>query len=446
MKVKISIIIPVHNEENHLKRCLNSCINQTLEEIEVIVVDDASTDQSAEIMRVYEEKYSQKVKCIYLEQNIRQGGARNCAIKCAQGEFVMFVDSDDWILPEMCENLYMEALYSGADNIYCNNIKERKDGAIFIENRFPNEAVGNVEQNIRGIITQPYVGPCACIVRRTNITDHNLFFPENVVAEDTAVTKLWDLCANKISKIEGAYYVYCFNPESTGRAKMEKYRKDEFECVKLLNNNLKKNERASNYKEECNLICMRYALNFMNAMIARGGSAFIADIEQDFKESIYDIMEGHIEKTPLWERWFTPSEEKCLLGTMDFNYFKNKNCISDVEDYRMYYENLREEIQSILNWFAKQGREKVAIWGATNYAEGLHRVFPKLWIVDNVECTDREGIDCIMCLRMLHIPNARNVLRGRNVLLFNLQDFLWTREDIEKFCYVTYEVCYKKGM
>lgn len=439
MRYKISIIIPAHNEEMYLERCLDSCINQTLEEIEIIMVDDASTDRTREIMCRYEQMYTQKIRCIFLTQNVRQGGARNRAIKCAQGEFVMFVDGDDWIFPEMCESLYKEAVRSGAEIVYCNNIKKTKDESTYIENRFPNEAVGNVEQNIRGIITQPYVGPCASIVRRTIITENNLYFPENIVAEDTAITKLWDLCANKISKIEDAYYVYCFNPKSTGQTKMTRYRKDEFECVKLLKSNLEKNERARKYKEECKLICMRYALNFVNAMLAKGGGDFIADIERDFKECISYIVNGCIEKTPLWKRWFTLKEEKCLLDTMDFKYFENKNSVNNVEDYRLYYERVQEEIQRVLHWFVQQGWRKVAIWGMTNYAEGLQRVFPKLLIVDNAECADREGLDCILCLRMLHIPNARNVLRGTGIRLFNLQSFLWTGEDIEKFYYMTYK-------
>ena len=89
MNVKVSIIIPVYNVENYLRRCLDSCINQTLMEIEIIVVNDASPDNSDFIMKEYEKNYPEKIKCIYLKENLCQGGARNIGIQIAKGQYLI---------------------------------------------------------------------------------------------------------------------------------------------------------------------------------------------------------------------------------------------------------------------------------------------------------------------------------------------------------------------
>lgn len=447
MDTKISIIIPVYNTENFLRRCLDSCIYQTLEEIEIIVVNDASPDGSDMIMREYEEKYPEKIVCIYLEKNIRQGGARNVAIRCARGEFIMFVDSDDWIETEMCEGLYHEAMLSKADIVYCNNLRQRPDGSFLIENRFPNEAVGNVKENILGILTQPYVAPWASIIKKSIIVNNHLFFPENLVAEDTAITKLWDLHAKKITKIEGAYYVYCLNENSTGQAEMRDYRNDEYDCVKILYDNLMKCEKVNEYKAECSLICMRYALNFANNMLKRVKEKYYKQIAEGFRECSKHVC-GNLTETDLWKYWFTPKERKFLLNGMDFSYCSEKHQISDVEDYKEYYEQLSDDIEIILGWFRTRGKKKIAIWGKTDYALGLNNVFAEMHIVDNAHEIKKNGIECVLCLRTLHIPNIRKQLSDKNVELFNLQGYLWTREDMRKFCYYAdgnYSNCNRKG-
>ena len=93
---KISIIVPVYNSEKHLKKCLDSLVNQTYKNIEIITINDASTDDSLTILQEYENKY-ENFKTISLEKNQRQGAARNIGIKASTGYFISFVDSDAWI-------------------------------------------------------------------------------------------------------------------------------------------------------------------------------------------------------------------------------------------------------------------------------------------------------------------------------------------------------------
>ena len=99
--INVSVIVPVYNVEKYLEQCLDSIVHQTLKEIEIIVVNDGSTDSSPEIIREYELKYPQ-VKVIH-QKNKGLSGARNSGLKLARGEYIGYVDSDDWIAVEMYE-------------------------------------------------------------------------------------------------------------------------------------------------------------------------------------------------------------------------------------------------------------------------------------------------------------------------------------------------------
>lgn len=100
---KISIIIPCYNVKNMVSECLDSIIAQTigLEHLEIILVDDASTDETVSVLKKYEEKYPDNIMLVLCEKNGKQGTARNIGLSYATGDFISFVDSDDWIHPDM---------------------------------------------------------------------------------------------------------------------------------------------------------------------------------------------------------------------------------------------------------------------------------------------------------------------------------------------------------
>jgi len=102
---KISIIIPFYNSEQYLERCIQSALNQTLKEIEVLCIDDASTDNSLKILRKYQEK-DNRIKIIQLKENNGPSLARNIGIEKSTGEFIGFIDSDDYVDKKFFENLY----------------------------------------------------------------------------------------------------------------------------------------------------------------------------------------------------------------------------------------------------------------------------------------------------------------------------------------------------
>lgn len=113
MAPKVSVIIPVYNVENYLRQCLDSVINQTLDDIEIICVNDGSTDGSLDILREYEAKDSRVI--VVTQKNINAGAARNSGLKIARGEYLSFLDSDDFFEPQMLERAYTLAVHKKAD-------------------------------------------------------------------------------------------------------------------------------------------------------------------------------------------------------------------------------------------------------------------------------------------------------------------------------------------
>lgn len=125
--IKVSIIVPVYNVEKYLDKCLNSLVNQTLKEIEIIVVNDGTKDNSQKIIDQYKEKYPDKVFA-YLKENGGLSSARNYGLKKAKGQYVAFVDSDDFVDVNMYDKMYSKAKEYDFDLVCCdfNEIREGK--------------------------------------------------------------------------------------------------------------------------------------------------------------------------------------------------------------------------------------------------------------------------------------------------------------------------------
>lgn len=127
---KVSVIVPCYNAALYLDKCMEHLLKQTIgiNNIEIILVDDASTDNGAtwKIIMKYEQLYPDAIIAIPLEQNLRQGGARNVGLVYAGGEYLMFCDADDWLAPEAMEHLYKRAKEYDADVVQFQ-MKEVRD-------------------------------------------------------------------------------------------------------------------------------------------------------------------------------------------------------------------------------------------------------------------------------------------------------------------------------
>ena len=132
-KIKVSIIIPIYNAENYLKQCLDSIIDQTLEEIEIICVNDGSTDHSSQILEEYSQK-DQRIKIINNENN-GPGASRKIGLNYATGDFITFVDCDDWVKLDTYEKLYKNGVSNKSDIVILNPTRydESNDEFIYME-------------------------------------------------------------------------------------------------------------------------------------------------------------------------------------------------------------------------------------------------------------------------------------------------------------------------
>lgn len=131
-KILVSVIVPVYNVQDYIEKCLDSLANQTLEQLEVIVVDDGSTDKTSSVVDEYQKKYPTKFKVIH-KKNEGVSIARNIGLEKATGEYIGFLDSDDWVNLDMYEKLYKKACENDNDIVACDTLAIYPDKKVLIE-------------------------------------------------------------------------------------------------------------------------------------------------------------------------------------------------------------------------------------------------------------------------------------------------------------------------
>ena len=217
--LKISVILPVYNVAKYLEECLDSLINQTLKDIEIICVDDKSTDNSLQILKEYAEKDS-RIRVIEFEINKGQGIARNYGIDIAQGDYISFVDPDDWIEPNALEELYNQAKALNSEVVIfpykrVNNITGKiTTPPIFREavnshEYIPYEVQAGINLERELFLKNLMVFPCfpfnKIYLRKL---DNNIYFPNLRCYEDVEFVVKALLNAKRVSFKNFAYYNY----------------------------------------------------------------------------------------------------------------------------------------------------------------------------------------------------------------------------------------------
>ncbi|MBS4760416.1 MAG: glycosyltransferase family 2 protein [Clostridium sp.] len=257
---KISVIIPVFNVEKYIDVCLDSLLTQSFTDFEIICIDDSSTDKSLNILKNYE-KFDRRIKIIDNKQNQSSkkrkspSSSRNIGITEAKGDYVTFVDSDDWISPVMLEKLYKNIRKYKSDYVFCNMTcinENTKDSYIWdltqnidFQNEIKKEyfCEKEVSENIYFNIL-PTV--CAKFFKRSFIKD--LRFPEDLMFEDVPFSAECFLRAKRISYDKNPYYFYRRERQGSLTTTTNENFKDIFIIKNMLDDIFKKYNKYEKYK------------------------------------------------------------------------------------------------------------------------------------------------------------------------------------------------------
>lgn len=193
--LKVSIIVPVFNVQNYLAKCLDTLINQSIDNYEIIIVNDGSTDNSQVIIDQYANKYSDRIKAYY-KKNEGLGLARNYGIDRALGEYIGFVDSDDWVCFDMFDKLYQTAKINDSDITYCGYFQAY---ATEVKSVVPNATDGNKYKI--------FVESWNKIYRRSYLNTHGLRF-NKLIHEDLDLYFRMLTFTDKISVCPHSLYYY----------------------------------------------------------------------------------------------------------------------------------------------------------------------------------------------------------------------------------------------
>lgn len=247
---KVSVIVPIYNVEKYLEKCINSLLSQTLEDIQIILVNDGSKDNSGNIAREYEK--NNKNRIIYVEkENGGLSDARNYGLKYATGDFIAFLDSDDYIEKNAYEEMYNKAIEENADYVECDFIWEFPN-KIRVDKQYPYKNKKEMLSFVRVVAWNK-------LIKRQLITDNNLEFPKGLRYEDVEFTYKLIPFVNKFAYVDKPFIHYVQREGSIANVQNERTA----EIFTVLDNVIefyKKNNIYEKYRDELEYNYARYLL------------------------------------------------------------------------------------------------------------------------------------------------------------------------------------------
>lgn len=314
--MKLSIIVPVYNmvAGNKLQFCLDSLIGQTISDYEIIAVDDASTDNSLEVLREYEAKYPEMFQVLAHEVNKRQGGAKNTGLKAATGEWIGFIDSDDWITPDYYEKLLRKAEATGADMVGCdyNLVHEHtfEVGQVVQNNSLDQTGVLDEEKHKKLIMRSGSM--VIKIYRHEVIKEYNLSFPEGIFYEDNCAGPVWSLYFKHFEKVEEPLYYYYQHNTSTVHTVTEERCRDRMVAATMMLQEMKSRGALEKYHQEIEyrFAELYYAITLFSYML--GAQKKRLDFVKELKEGMLNAFPA-FQQNPYYQQ-FTNAEEKEMIA------------------------------------------------------------------------------------------------------------------------------------
>lgn len=257
--INLSVIVPVYNTENYLEECLDSIFETKIEDMEVIIIDDGSSDDSFSVIQNFQKRYNNIV--FLQQQNSGQGAARNRAINVSNGKYIYFMDSDDVIDSMKFKKIFEYMLndndldavffeghsFLDSENMD-NNLLEMFNYSR--RNNYPGSISGEKMYALMKKNREFFVSPCLYIIKRSILINKDLRFPENIKFEDEVFTTILMLYINKCKCIKSDVFNRRIRPNSTmtnqNLKNNFKYFSVVFETLSLFYQNFKFDDRNAN--------------------------------------------------------------------------------------------------------------------------------------------------------------------------------------------------------
>lgn len=309
----ISVIVPVYNVEQYLDECIVSIVNQTYREIEILLINDGSTDHSGDICYSWAKK-DNRIRVID-KKNEGQAMCRNLGVREAQGEYIVFVDSDDWIHEDMLELLLVSLKENDADITICDTEIELQGGKVSsIPLRILEEKCYKITDNPEIILSVNYT-MWAKLYRKDFIVSNNIIEP-SIKFEDFAIIPITFALANRVSCVNKKLYFYRYREESTVRSLQ--YIEDRFKAIDFLIESFKERKMFNKWKPVLQQIMLERAPVLMRQIYPILGKYYKSCYERydTLLQSCFELSLAEI--NPHFSSY-------CRTGKIDTNIFGKYN-------------------------------------------------------------------------------------------------------------------------
>ena len=288
--IKVSVIMPAYNVEEYIEKSIRSVMGQTYKDLELIVVNDASTDGTWNVICALMDEYGDRMRGINLEENIRQGGARNRAIREARGEYLVFVDSDDWVEPDMVEG-FVSAIESenadlaGTSKYYVYHLDGRTVETE-ANSGFKRLCEEDPDMEPRKKYFLTVGGVWRNIFRRDIVINNDIWFPEGVSYEDNYFVTLYLAYVNKYVSVDKAFYYYRQTPFGTlHRKDLSQLNRTVVE--KLLYDAIRSRGLYDSLADEYEFLCVKRwyiaTMSVYSVRLGKRGMRYAKEMAKEFK-------------------------------------------------------------------------------------------------------------------------------------------------------------------
>lgn len=306
----ISIIVPIYNKEKYLEKCLDSLLNQTYRELEILLVDDGSTDKSLEICRSYAEK-DERIR-VFSKKNGGVASARNLGVRESLGEYLSFVDPDDYVHPEYAGCLKEALEESGAELVYCyaTDIWASKGKSHTISTETGEITV--ISRNQYDWFDEKTHAVSWGVLYRQEIAKNILFQDNLKIGEDTLYLAECIHASSKIARVDRALYYYYINDDSVTNGRYSEKKLDELEAwrrVCKVFEDVPEVQRSAKagYALRCRFVAIKYCKD--DKFMAKACD----EVGKEFRKVAWELM----------KKWLQVGRYGTFLKTLYSYYFWN---------------------------------------------------------------------------------------------------------------------------